>query len=268
MKSILLRFALPVIGLMTAPLQGQQPTTPTLTQTLTYVKVAPGKAADYEQLLNESSRKVAEVRANAGEILSWTLLRTVMPAGQEARADYIISVISEGAPPVPATRASFEENLKKAGAKITASEFMEERSAISTLVASEMWRPRSRVGAPKKGHYIFIDYMKVQDATAYYEAEETIWRGMHEERIKRGEMSGWLFATKMLPAGTETPYTAYTANMYPSWQAAFAARSSNQSVFEKVHPGKNLEETMAKGLKRDLARRELWVVVERVEKST
>ena len=84
--------------------------------------------------------------------------------------------------------------------------------------------------------------------------------------IKQGTMSGWIFATKTLPAGTDTVYTAYTADMFPSWDAAFANRQI-QAVFEKMAPGKNFDQTMGEiGKLRDLARRELWVVVERVTK--
>ncbi len=56
--------------------------------------------------------------------------------------------------------------------------------------------------------------------------------------------------------------------MFPNWQAAFTARAT-QAIFEKVHPGKTYQQ-MSEGLSklRELARRELWVVVDRVEKST
>lgn len=80
-------------------------------------------------------------------------------------------------------------------------------------------------------------------------------------------MSGWIYATKMMPTGTETPYAAYSADMFPSWKAAFTARSM-QDIFAKVHPGKKYQDAADSIPKlRDLARRELWVVVDRVEKS-
>jgi hypothetical protein len=54
--------------------------------------------------------------------------------------------------------------------------------------------------------------------------------------------------------------------MFPTWEAAFKNRSM-QEMFTKVHPGKNYQEESARmGKIRDIARRELWVVVERVEK--
>jgi hypothetical protein len=268
MKLGVLRFALPVIGLLAAPVQAQQPTPAVYTQTLSYVKVIPGKAAEYEQLVSETSRKVAQVRANSGEIISWTLLRAVMPAGQEARADYIISTMSEGAPPAPTTRAAFEESLKKAGSTVNAAEYYEKRRAISNLVATEMWRPQLRVGAPEKGHYVMLNYMKVKDATAYSAFERDMWRPLAEAWLKQGAMSGWIYATKMMPSGTETPYTAYSADMFPTWKAAFATRNT-QETFEKVHAGKKYQDAADSMTKlRDLARRELWVVVDRVQKSS
>ena len=266
MKATLLRCALPLI--LTAALHGQAPAAPVYTQTLTYIKITPGKGAEFEQFMNDSSRKVAQARANAGEIVSWTLLRAVMPAGQEARADYVLSVISEGAPAAPMGRTQFADALKKAGATMSAAEYYDKRSALSSLVAVEMWRPQVRVAAPKKGHYLFLNFMKVHDAAAYTEFEKTIWKPLADEWVKQGAMSGWIYATKMLPGGTETPYTAYSADMFPTWKAAFEARSM-QPIFAKVHPGKSYDDAAASIPKlRSLARRELWVVVERVEKST
>lgn len=264
----MLRFALPVFCLMTAALQGQQPASPVYTQTLTYVKVVPGKGTEYEQLVKETTQKIAQVRADAGEIVSWTLLRSVMPAGQEARADYVISTISEGSPLPPATPAESAERLKKGGATMSYQQYVDKRGTLSTLVAIEMWRPQLRVGAPKKGHYLFLNSMKVHDAAAYADFEKTIWAPLADEWVKQGAMSGWVFATKMLPGGTDTQYTAYSADMFPTWQAAFVSRSM-QSIFAKVHPGKDYQATADSIPKlRDLARRELWVVVERVEKAS
>ena len=267
MKATLVRIALPVLCLATAAvLNGQQPTTPVYTQTLTYLKVPTGKGDEYLAFFNETSKKMAQVRANAGEILSYTLLRSVYPAGEEARANYLVSIIFEGAPQPPASRSKMETDLKKAGVKMSIDEFLKKRTSLATLVAQEMWRPQARVAAPKVGHYIFINQMKVLDAPNYFTFEQTVWRPLAEEWVKQGAMSGWIFATKMLPGGTDAPYTAYSADMFPSWQAVFAPRPS-QPIFAKVHAGKNYDETMSQISKlRSLGRRELWVVVERVEK--
>lgn len=266
MNARMFSFALAAVCLTAAQLQGQRLATPSYYQTLTYIKAAPGKGTEYLQFVRDTTMKSAQVRANAGEIISWTLLRSVYPAGQESRADFMVSVITEGQPRAPQERADMENNMKKAGVKLTVDDFYARRNSLSSLVATEMWRPRNRVAAPHKGHYLFINFMKVHDATAYIEFENTVWRPMAEEWVKQGKMSGWIFSTKVLPSGTDTTYTAYSADMFPTWEAAFASRPS-EDVFAKVHAGKSYQETMGPINKlRNLARREMWVVVERVEK--
>ena len=273
MKASLVRLALAASTLVVAALHAQPSATPatntpTYTQTLAYVRVPSGKGAEYEKFLAETTRKVAQLRADSGEIISWTVLRAVTPSGLEARANYLISTVSEGAPPVPTSESALATAMKKAGVAMSVTEFVQRRSSLSTLVATEMWRPRVRVGAPKKGHYLYINMMKVHDMAAYSDFEQTVWRPMAEEWVKQGAMSGWLFATRMLPGGTDTPYAAYSADIFATWDAAFAARSA-QAVYEKINPGKKWPDVVQKYQKlRDLARRELWVVVDRVEKSS
>lgn len=266
MKRSLLRFALPAFCLLAAQSPGQAPATPTYSQSLTYLKVTPGKSEEFMQQMREETMKVAQVRANAGEIISWSLLRCVYPAGTEARADYVISVIMAGPPSAPKGNSGLEADLKKAGVNVSASEYWAKRAPVATRVASELWRIRERVAAPQKGHYLYLNSMKVNDASAYNEFEATVWRPMAEAWVKEGSMSGWLFATKILPSGAETPYSAYSADMYPTWEAAFKARST-QTMFEKIHPGKSYSEAAANmGKLRTLAKREMWQIVERVDK--
>lgn len=265
-KVNMLRFALSAICLITAQLHGQQPAAPVITQTIRYVKVGPGKGTEYVQLVNDTTKKVAQMRADAGEIISWTLLRSVYPAGQDARADYMTSTLSEGPPLAPIGDSARESYYKKAGVTMTVSEISAKRSSLSTLVAQEMWRVRARVAAPQKGHYLYLNFMKVHDASAYTDFETAVWRPMAEEWVKQGDLSGWIYATKMLPTGSDTAYSAYSSDMFPTWAAVFKARPA-QAVFEKAHSGKNFDLVMAAVPKlRDLAKRELWVVVERVTK--
>lgn len=267
MKATTLLVGLSALCLLSAPLQAQAPAaTPAYYQVLNLVKITPGKGTEYTQLVNDTSKKVAQMRADAGEIVSWTLLRSVMPAGQEARADYMISTIYEKAPRPPQSREDAEKSYKDAKVGMTVADMLAKRDKLSTLVATEMWRPRVRVGAPGKGHYVAINYMKVHDAAAQATYTNDIWRPMAEVWVKEGSQSGWMFATKVLPSGSETAYGAYSADMYPTWESYFTTRVV-KTTFDKVHAGKNYAETTAAIAKtRDMARRELWVVVERVAK--
>jgi hypothetical protein len=249
-----------------AVLPAQTAAAPAYYQIINHVKVTPGKSAEYADFVRETSMKTAQKRVDSGEIYSWTLLRTVMPAGKEARADYMISVLSEGPPRGPQSREDQEKSLKAAGVKMTVAEVFAKRDTLSSLVSTEMWRPQLRVGSLQKGHYLYINYMKVHDAAGYTAFETNTWRPMAEQWTKDGAMSGWMYSTKSLPSGTEMPYGAYSADFFPSWEAVFKSRSA-QETFAKVHPGKKYEDAQKEIPKlRDLARRELWVVVERIVK--
>ena len=243
-----------------------QQTGPAYHQVMNCVKVAPGKLADFRQLVSEVSKPLAEARVSAGEIVSWTLLRSVMPAGTEARCDYSISTIYPALPPAPASAESLAASMKKAGIKMSAADYLARRNAISHLVATEMWRLRVRAGQPKVGDYVFLNHMKVHNYADYVKFETEVWHPLAEQRIKDGAMRGWIFATLMLPAGTDTKYTAYSADIYPNWAAAFAG-GSMEATFKKAHPDKDFSQTMG-GLSklRDLAQRDMLVIEQRIAK--
>jgi hypothetical protein len=265
MKMIRLLLTVAAVFTIAMQLHAQTATSaPVYTQTVNYIKVAPGKGEEWLSFVRETSMKVGQMRANQGEIISWTLLRSVYPAGQEARADYMISVVYEGGP--HSLAATNDELYKKAGVAMKTSEISAKRATLSSLVASEMWRQNVRVGAPAKGHYLFVNYMKVLDTDKYTELETKVWAPMAQEWVQQGAMSGWIYSTKILPSGSETTYTAKTADVFPTMEAAFKSRDT-KATFEKVVAGRKYEETFAEFSKiRDLARRELWTVVERVTK--
>jgi hypothetical protein len=264
MKKIQLLLAL--TGLAITPILAQPAATPTFTQITNSIKVVPGKNNEFSKFMTETSVKMARQRVDAGEIATWILLRSVMPAGSEARADYMISTFYLGAPPPPRTREDTEKSLKQAGIAMSVEQYYSKRDSLSSLVSTEMWRPRVRVGASQKGHYLYLNMMKVHDAAGFDRFETDVQKPIFEERVKRGEMSGWSYATRLLPVGSDIPYNAYTADIFPSWDAAFKTMSSGADVFAKVHAGKNAQEVMSGMSKlRDHARRELWVVVERFD---
>jgi len=271
MKASLLLLALPTFLVLAAQLPGQlvaqQPNSLPYTQKLTLIKVQPGKGSEWLKMTREESMKLAKMRVDAGEIVAWTLLRSVYPAGEEARAHYAVSVLNEGPPARPKSITDLEADLKKAGLEMSAEDYRSKRNAISTQVATELWRIREHVAAPQKDHYVFLNFMKVHDTEAYNVFESKVWRPMAESWVTEGAMSGWLFATKILPGGTDTVYSAYSADMFPTWEAAFANRSM-EAKFEKTHPGKSYQQASTDMPKlRSLSKRELWMIVERVDKS-
>jgi hypothetical protein len=241
-------------------------TQPAYYQTVACVKVTPGKFTEFRQFVNDTTKKMAESRTKTGEIVSWSLLRSVMPAGAEARCDFMVSTNYEGAPPKPPSAEDTAKSLENAGVKMTAAQYYAKRDMLSHLVAMEMWRPRVRVGHPEKGHYVLLNHMAVHNAADYFKFEMEIWHPLAEEYIKEGIQSGWQFSTLLFPGGTDVKYRAVSADIYPTWEAVFKTHDT-QASFKKVHPDKDYEQTMGGMSKlRDLAQRDLLVIEERVAK--
>lgn len=245
-------------------LRAQDSDSEVYTQRLFYVDVHPGKGSEWRDLVRETSMKIAQARADSGEILSWTLLRSVYPGGQEARSDYLISVISAGLP--REYEHSMAESLEMVGADMSDYELFDRRRDLSTLVGSELWQPHIYNGGAKVGNYISLNLMRVHDWDLIEETTQT-WSPLSQEMIKRGSLTAWVFASKRFPSGTDVAYRAYSANIYPTMEDAFKGFNMAE-IFEKVHPNLDRSEYVAKLPKaRDIANREFWHIVERVSES-
>jgi hypothetical protein len=255
-----------VAALLAATLDAQQ-TPPPPYQTVICLKVQPGKTdSDYRQFVNAATLKLQQMRADAGQIVSWSLLRSVMPAGEDARCDFIQSTLTEAPPNLSLRTEDLAAALEKARVTMTASEFVARRNSLVRLISSELWRPVIRVGQPQKGNFVYVNYMREHNASEYRKFEHDIWKPMAEEWIKGGTMTGWLFGVKQLPGGTEVKYTAMSADIFPSADAALKW-SGIQTMFEKIHPGQNYQETFEHlGKLRSLAERQLFVIEERAAK--
>ena len=247
-------------GLLAVGLNAQQRTANYLM--LVCVKATPGKSAEYRQFVSDTGKKIAEARAKAGEIVSWSFARSVIPAGDEARCDYTIATAYEGVPPQTNDSASLAKAIDKAGLKMTATQYLARRNSLSHLVSMEMWRPRVRVGQMEKGNYFFVNHMKVHNPAEYIKFETEVWRPLAEDWLKDGSQSGWRFNTLLFPSGTDVKYAALSVDVYPNWEAVFKRRNT-QETFKKVHPEKDYEQVMGGlGKLRDLAQRDLMYVEE------
>ena len=257
-----------VAALIAATLNGQSPT-PRPYQSVVCLKLQPGKTnSEYRQFTAETTLKMNQMRADAGEIVSWSLLRAVMPAGEEARCDFLQSTIRETTPPLDPTPESLAAALEKSRVKMTASEYISRRGSLVRLISSELWRPVIRVGQPQKGNYIYVNYSHELNAAEYREFENEVFRPMAETMVKDGKMTGWLFGLKQLPGGTDVKYTAMTADMFATADAALNFGGGvMQAAFEKAHPGKDYQQDFGRVAKlRNLAQRHMFIVDERVAK--
>lgn len=107
-----------------------------------------------------------------------------------------------------------------------------------------------------KNYFVVVDFMKVKqgDEAKYVELEKEVWRPIHEERIKQGEIVGWvLYAIHY--AGSDDEYNFVTAALFDD---PAKLEHTFQVDMEKVHPGKDLDKAFAETLSsRELVRKQL-----------
>jgi len=240
--------------------QDQQPTG---YHNVTCVKVVDGKGPEFREFL-ETNRKIGQVAVDSGRSTTSYRLRSIMPAGAAATCDYVFISMYKGAPPAPNATDTLPESLQKAGISMSAAEYRSRLNSVGRLVSSELWRTAISVGEMQKGDYVYINHMKVHDAANWMEMERSIWKPMAEAWAKDHSQRGWVVAQPVLPSGTDLKYQAITADVFPSWDAAFAQRPVDKT-FKQIHPDKDIDKTFEKlGKVRDLALREFMVVEDKI----
>ena len=104
---------------------------------------------------------------------------------------------------------------------------------------------------------IEVDLMKVKpgDGGNYVELEQKVWKPIHQERINKGMLVGWVLYQVMY-TGADDEYNYVTVNVY-----ANPANLENpyQGIdFEKIHPGKDINKEFEKTMNtRTLVKKQL-----------
>jgi len=95
--------------------------------------------------------------------------------------------------------------------------------------------------------FVIVDYMKVKagDDDAYLSVEQEICKPIHQERIKQGNIIGWiLYGVRYTGANDE--YNYVTAKLFDN--VANLENPYEGIDFEKLHPGKSMGEASEKTL--------------------
>jgi len=201
------------------------------------VKVRHGKMADFKTLVNGDFLKFEQSRVDSGAISAWVALRTVIPAGRDARCDYAFVTFYSGMPNAPMGDEEMTAALKKAGISTSLDQMRQQRDAAGYLVYNSISRTALHVGGAKKGDYIVVNEMSVPDVGAWIANEKKLWQPIFEDGVKDGSVDGWSVVEQFLPRGAKDQGTSYTVDIYPSWDAMFKFFGSGFSDrWKKIHP--------------------------------
>ena len=110
-----------------------------------------------------------------------------------------------------------------------------------------------------------IDFMKVapDKEDDYLRLERELWKPVHQERIRTGQLRSWTLYSVRYPFGADQAYSFVTVNEYNT--LADADRSSEEA-FARVHPKVPLQEILRRTFAaRQLVRGEIWYRLDQVE---
>jgi hypothetical protein len=224
-----------LVAAFSAMLAAQQ--APTGYHSVACIKVKAENNSEFRKWAVDDVHKFAQSRVDGGALSSWILLRAVIPAGTSAECDYVIVSMYPGVPPKPMELEELEGALKKAGVAMTAQQYVDRRTSLTTLISNNMFQNRAYVGTFKKGDYFVVNYMKAPNMEDYVAWEKKAWQPMAEAMAKENSRSGWSLNTLVFPGGTDVKFNAVTVDVYPTWDSIFNGDFQHFSdLWRKAHP--------------------------------
>ena len=263
LKTMMYALALPALFLSTIPAARAQDQ-PQMHLSTFCIKALPGKAVELEQFVRDVGSKLVQVSMQEKRISRWTFSRAVTPTGEEAQCSHRLALVFEGAPPEPLN--TLEADLKKAGIKMSPQEYSTRLTSLSKLVLHERFTRFAGFGAPEKGNYFQINFMKPLPGKGadFAKFEREVWMPLADQAAKSGHpRKGWAAWFRMYPSGTASDYDAITVDIFGDWASVWKQQGFSKEVVEKVFPGKTAQDLMAPlNTLRNLVHRELYFVVE------
>ncbi|MFN7936413.1 MAG: hypothetical protein U0R19_24000 [Bryobacteraceae bacterium] len=197
------------------------------------IKARDGKYSELRRFLLDSSAKMGKYRVENGTFSAYIVSESVTPSGRSAPCDFHLVQSYSGAP--KETRASTDDEMKKAGISMTIAQRNAKRDEISYLVSREYWRTRDVVGTLVKGGYVRLNYFKVNSQAEWLRMETTGWKQMAEVWAKETPGRAWIVHTLTMPGGSKMPYNGLTVDGFPNWDSMFAT-TNTRDTWGKVHP--------------------------------
>ncbi|MCC6366489.1 MAG: hypothetical protein IT165_23475 [Bryobacterales bacterium] len=178
---------------------------PTVIIQVDYMKVAPGKAADYRKAEEAVKTSVHQDRVKKGMILSWSLYAVRFPAG--AAREYDFATVT-AYPDMGKLETPYdEEQLKR----------MRDTGVgpLRTLLRADVLAVFATAGEMGASWpWVTVNYIKAKPGMLadWRRDEMEAWKPIAEAQIKAGALKGWVAQTVVWPAGTSRAYDLVSVN--------------------------------------------------------
>ncbi len=116
--------------------------------------------------------------------------------------------------------------------------------------------------------YVEVSYMKVDPAktTEYLKVEQDLWKPLHQELVKKGQVKSWTLYGVQFPSGTDEKYDFVTVNAFTQFGQLENPYADFDQVLPKIHPDMKVEDFLSRTeSSRRLVRSEIWAVIDHAE---
>lgn len=241
---------------------------------LEYMKIEPGRAADYRKVEQEIWMPIHRERVKAKLIRSWALWGVRYPGGTSREYDIVAVTLYDNFKDLETSYPA--EIYAKVHPKMTTAEIGAQTSAARKMVRTEVVSiidfalpgpedPRSQpAAAPAK--YARFDYKKVEFGKGgdYVRNERRYYKPFWQEHVNQNLLRGWAVLGVRFPGGTEREYGFLTIQLFDKFEQL--ERPSTQNIWAKVHPNVKGEEISAQmGAISRTVRSEVLTLIDRVQ---
>jgi hypothetical protein len=221
-----------------------------------YMKIEPGKAADYRKMEREIWIPIHRERIKMGLIKSWSLWGMRFPGGTAREYDAIAITTFDKFADVENSYP--QEVFKQTHPKMTDDERNARTTATRKMVRTEvvaLLDGTQITPSAQPPRYAFIGYMKPEygKTRQYVELERRYWKPIHHERASRGILRSWSLYGVRFPGGADRPYSHFTIQLLDKFQDL--ETQYPEGIWEKVHPNIKQEEIDART---NAARKMVW----------
>jgi len=121
---------------------------------------------------------------------------------------------------------------------------------------------------PKSPKYMQIDYMKVEPGknNDYVHMEQDLWKPLHQQRVKNGQVRSWALYGLRFPYGTDEKYDYVTVETYDRFAQLEDPYADVGQILTKLRPNTKVEDFARQTqTNRKLVRSEVWELVDEAQ---
>ncbi len=239
---------------------------------INYIKTDRGKSGEYVDLIKNYGSKLFQSRVNSGELISWTLFSVGLSTDDNDDYDYVGVAASNSVKNLMEPASSPMESMKKLMPGATdkmITDVLDTYGKVRVIKNGVILQTMDNIPTTGTRKTVEINYMKVptgKDAE-YLKLEKEVYKPLHQERIKNGEITGWGVHAVVYPWSDSRPYNYITSNAFSDWDKMMS--SDYASTYKKVFPKGDMTKLSAQtSAARSMYKTEVWNQVIRVDATT